>query len=376
MKGWVSAMSDVTVDACKKMVVDEDRVIQSVVPVCIDENCECLTISSEKDGVTLTLIAEEPMQPCIGPQTHTGMSYGRFTLSRYTLKKIVVDRIRVICLPHNLNPNFSIGTYGYREVPIIECINGGSIECPESYGTRLMVDNIQSYECSTKLTGCATYMILEPGQSPNEFMTDEQKALRDEIAEYVPQLAKRIDYSYNIEGLKKLVEVSKLVTVSDPTYWRDRRSAGYYMMLRTCAILQLPLDWAHKQEFVFEGEKLGALIERYFAGNIDFDKFSVEKAIALAMLYELVFKKDHPNEEFRWEYAYEMIPSYYYNFIHGVPHYKNVLHFLEISLDEGIVNMYECGFLQDYVKMELSKYDWLDKSVAESVLRVSDAVEG
>lgn len=88
-----------------------------------------------KGSGTLTLECSEPMQACIGTETHTGMSYGRWEPGREpSLNKIIVDGVKVDC--HSRVLNFSIGSYGESEVPEIECVNGGSLNCPEINGNR------------------------------------------------------------------------------------------------------------------------------------------------------------------------------------------------------------------------------------------------
>lgn len=90
-----------------------------------------------KGSGTLTLECSEGMQACIGTETHTGMSYGRWEPGRGpSLNKIIVDGVKVDC--HSRVLNFSIGSYGESEVPEIECINGGSLNCLEINGKRIM----------------------------------------------------------------------------------------------------------------------------------------------------------------------------------------------------------------------------------------------
>lgn len=100
------------------------------------------------------------MQACIGTETHTGMSYGRWEPGREpSLNKIIVDGVKVDC--HSRVLNFSIGSYGEPAVPEIECINGGSLNCPEINGKRIMNRSGAEGLCgSTKRENCAEYEIV------------------------------------------------------------------------------------------------------------------------------------------------------------------------------------------------------------------------
>lgn len=113
-----------------------------------------------KGSGTLILECSEEMQACIGTKTHTGMSYGRLEPGREpSLNKIIVDGVKVDC--HSRVLNFSIGSYGESEVPEIECINGGSLNCPEINGKRIMNRSGAEGLCgSTKRENCAEYEII------------------------------------------------------------------------------------------------------------------------------------------------------------------------------------------------------------------------
>lgn len=117
------------------------------------------TLTIKGSGM-LTLECSEGMQACIGTETHTGMSYGRWESGRGpSLNKIIVDGVKVDC--HSRVLNFSIGSYGESEVPEIECINGGSLNCPEINGKRIMNRSGAEGLCgSTKRENCAEYEII------------------------------------------------------------------------------------------------------------------------------------------------------------------------------------------------------------------------
>lgn len=114
-----------------------------------------------KGSGTLTLECSEGMQACIGTETHTGMSYGRWEPGRGpSLNKIIVDGVKVDC--HSRVDNFALGSYGEVSTPRIECINGGSIECPEVTGFRVMERSGAEGLCgSTKREYEAVYSIKQ-----------------------------------------------------------------------------------------------------------------------------------------------------------------------------------------------------------------------
>ena len=89
-----------------------------------------------KGSGSLTIDCFGKMQPCIGTMTCTGLSFGRWEPGRGELDKIIIDGVKVVC--HNGVRSFSLGSYGKSYVPVIECVNGGSISCPEVTGRRVM----------------------------------------------------------------------------------------------------------------------------------------------------------------------------------------------------------------------------------------------
>lgn len=113
--------------------VHYDVMIEAPVPI-VTENINELVIKG--DG-TLTLIATEDKQPCIGPRSKVNEDGTWEPAKPRPLKKLVIDGVRVVC--DGKVSNFAIGKYGYEFVPIIECINGGSIECPEVNGNRTIM---------------------------------------------------------------------------------------------------------------------------------------------------------------------------------------------------------------------------------------------
>lgn len=110
-----------------------------------------------KGSGSLEIECIEGMQACIGTETHTGMSYCRWEPGQSKpLNKIVIDGVHVTC--KSKVDNFSLGSYGVAQQPKIECINGGSIECPEVRGYRIMVaSGAEGLSGSTKHSFPAVY---------------------------------------------------------------------------------------------------------------------------------------------------------------------------------------------------------------------------
>lgn len=120
-----------------------------------------------KGSGTLTIECTESMQACIGTETHTGMSYGRWEPGiDKPLKNIIIDGVHVIC--KSKVENFSLGSYGESSQPVIEYLNGGSIDCPENNGYRIMVRSGAEGLCgSTKRECSAKYELQEFTSSAN-----------------------------------------------------------------------------------------------------------------------------------------------------------------------------------------------------------------
>lgn len=107
----------------------------------------------------LILVSTEDMQPCIGVRTATGLSWGRWCPSNSKpVCKIVIDGVEVVC--EGKVDNFTLGKYGSDFIPDIELLNGGSIQCPEMKGRRVLTQRGESSPGSTKLSGYAMYDIV------------------------------------------------------------------------------------------------------------------------------------------------------------------------------------------------------------------------
>lgn len=117
-------------------------------PIELLKNCKTLTINGNGELIIRT---KDYHQPCIGCATYTGMSYGRWSPGvKPNCEKIIIDGVKVVC--ESLVDNFTIGHYGTNYCPVIECINGGSIECPEVRGKRYIEYQATAPSGSTKIS--------------------------------------------------------------------------------------------------------------------------------------------------------------------------------------------------------------------------------
>lgn len=120
------------------------------------------------DGSVVTMRVAEDQQPVIGIPTNTGLSYGRWEkASRPKCRKIILDNIHLTLI--SKVQNFSIGNYGYSDMPEIELINGATLEAPD-YNQELkrFMTYCQPYPAgSTKLSEPCEYVMSVPGEEEN-----------------------------------------------------------------------------------------------------------------------------------------------------------------------------------------------------------------
>lgn len=117
--------------AVKNKLELENGVLTIQGNVSIEASCPLAALGelTIKGNGKLTLIATDNQQPCIGPETWTGLSFGRWQINGHSLRSITIDGVHVVC--KSKIPNFSIGSYGTTDYPTINLINGGSIDCEE-----------------------------------------------------------------------------------------------------------------------------------------------------------------------------------------------------------------------------------------------------
>lgn len=308
-------------------------------------NHEVVLIRGLTPGTYVELVSTEEMQPCIGGHTHTGMSYGRFTIHSARLKTIIIDGCTVVCRGHGRNEAFTIGDYGSANVPFIHCINGGSLDCPETRGKRYMCDCIDRYEGSSKMTGYAQYVICADGESPDVYIPADRMEYIDSIIKKAPHMKGQLGFVYSVRALKALDKTTSLVEVQDSTPWLKPGNAMYYASLHACALIGMPMSMADAVEFFWESQKLDYLYWRYCVKESITDK-DVEcvKLTALMILYELS-NISGGNKDRITEMCYEMIPAFMHDFS-GKAHNEEVLIYLDNNINGNIETWYEFGLLQ------------------------------
>lgn len=302
--------------------------------------------------IKLVLMCTEDMQPCIGPATNTGQSYGRFSESHSEVTGIMISNVDVICIPHESNPYFTIGTYGMSYVPLCTLYNG-SLSCPElnTNGTRLMVNDIVCYSGSTKRTGRVRYFIQEPGVDPNTYFTDEQREWCDKLISIRGDIEPYLKPTVPAFVMKRLAEILPYAPVVECLdYFLERpNSPTYYMTLRSCVLLGMDTSKANDSEFMFECDKLEFQLDKHFTIDVKEcheTKFNGTRACAIAMLAHLCRFCTGELDERAWEVAYEMIPAYAHDFLHGVPHKENVIKFIT----DNVGTMYENGYEEQFLR--------------------------
>lgn len=307
--------SIVLTDDCFTLDVSGDVTVKANVPIVC--NTKCVVIKGEG---SLHLVATEFMQPCIGSETHTGMSYGRWSSDRCKCKQIIVDGARVEC--ESLTPNFSIGAYNYETYPEVTCKNGGELVCPETSAKRILKTKAYAPEGSTKISTTAEY-ILE-GQDP---FSDVQKKLIAEIVDIAPKWKGKIDFRVTPEFLKKALALLRINPDCNIDMLINGKHPENSMICRTMCVLNLPDELWHGVGLFFEINKL-----QYLGKDMGFDfEGSGFSAIEVCEAVHRKYGDDFSKlSDWQIEEIYEIIPSYSFEFEHGVPHRVNAEKFFNL----------------------------------------------
>lgn len=277
-------------------------------------------------GSKLTLISGE-QQPCIGPKTHTGMSYGRWSPSGSTPKEVIIDGAEVIC--QSMVESFSIGCYGgSNEIPKITLLNGADLICPETTGERVIIKAARAPGGSTKISEDMVYAIKKTGQHTLELVSaDVKDAYNDLICKH-PRYSGTIALTTTVKDIGTAMEILhenprvnvELIIMSDaPLYIK-----------RAAVLLRLPdrYEAVKHNELKFETLYKSDFIKKLIYKGADID--DVIAAVNLIHLYKCIAEKGGW-WDFIKEVCYEMIPSYYYDFQEhrGSSHEEHVNYFLE-----------------------------------------------
>lgn len=316
------------------VIVSDDMAVSCCVPIPIEKSVKEVVIKPDRPVLrNLVLMPTEGMQPCIGPTTSTNLSFGRFSLSGAEYNKLIIDNVNVICLPNEANPDFALGTYGKQYVPEIQLLRDGSIQCPETTGTRIMINNIQHYAGSTKLTGEAVYKCVKPGEDMRYYMTDVQKEYTAKIYDKNPDIANMLTPMVSELAMKSILDVMQFTDIRDINAWispNNPNSGTFYMLMRTCELTGMEYFYARRAEFLFEVKKADFIQETYFGKykelpESEAETMDIPKASSIVMRYiiDSMAWKEHA-----YEIAYELIPTYFWTFTKK-PHKEEVDLFLE-----------------------------------------------
>lgn len=296
------------------LVCNGDTTITADVPVCTGQSD---TLKIKGNGI-LILSCTEPKQPCIGVRTWTDMSFGRWSPADYPskCKRIIVDGVRVVCV--SMTPNFSLGSYNYEEYPTIECVNGGSIDCPEVRGKRFLKVKAFPPSGSTKISKRAEYVVGE-----ENLFDEKQKEL---IAVLGDEWAGKVSYKATEPFLNAAIYLLSLNPECDVTPLVCGECSGSKMIARTMAVLGMPVSSFSIAEFLFEEAKYKFLLEKYGSGeNEDSDPDKVVRS----MMHRIFGDDFDALSDWDALTVYEMIPSYFFQFDSKVSDRENAKRFFE-----------------------------------------------
>ena len=298
-------------------------------------------------GSKLTLISNADQQPCIGPKTNTGMSYGRWSRSGRCPDEIVIDGVEVTC--ESKVDNFTIGRYGDNDIPKITLLNNGKLICPETTGKRVITKSPEAPDGSTKISGDARYVIISDDDSPLSIMPDSAKELLTEICKYDARYKQKISYTTSEKALKSALKILSVYPEADVSLLISGRFDNKDMMLRTVAFLRLDeADINLSNEFSFECSKINVLCNTL--AGIDASVENVYNIIYYIYTYAVLGEKEE-------EILYEMIPTYDHTFTHDVPHRVNVDSYIkdnkerELNLSMQEILMCRRDTLQEYFNL-------------------------
>lgn len=158
------------------LVVEGDETLEGVGPL-VELRAETCIIKG--DGGTLKLVSTSRRQPCIGSETHDGMSYGRWSPVVCKCKKLILQNIHLIL--ESGVPNFTIGAYGYDEYPEVVLEKGATLEAPEAHEPRTLFYCPKAPDGSTKISDDCVYICGD------EFETEVGRELRRKKLAYLEE---------------------------------------------------------------------------------------------------------------------------------------------------------------------------------------------
>lgn len=334
---------------------DNTLVVDGTVCICAVTPIECndkITIVG-KSGSTLYLKCIQDMQPCIGPTTNAGMSYGRWSPAGKCPEEIIIDGVQVICQPKETA--FSIGQYGDsgNKIPKVTLLNGGTLSCPEMTGERVIVHDAKPPQGSTKISEPMQYVIRSSGQSDWELYSEEKKTLIKNIESITGNNLDCVTIKTSEKALELAQEVLNLRPTLDVTLLVNGEHESDLSLPRCAALIQLNAQTIPNNEWVFEDTvKYNFLTKTFFSGAKGND--------FVGDYYTVIYWLDNNVERTPYleEVMYELIPSYFYSFRRDLTHYENVKQFMNemkdvCTLDRlDIVEANRSKILEMYSKKE------------------------
>ena len=288
------------------------------------------------DDAKLTFVSngseECVTQPIIGPETHDNMSYGRWSPASANMCLDVINIDNVDVTIQRAYP-FSIGSYGYGYVPIVNLINSGSIDCPEGKGYRHLIYRPVAPEGSTKIEGYCRYVLSATKDGSDIELTDEAKELVEEIRKIRPDIAEKITAFNPVRNLRSIVRLLELKPDIDVSLLLDKKSMYNIASAECCHILEIPVEKYCVTEILWMEAKCKHLLSRagYTESEIEAMRgFSIPLAQYARELFPVKFESLTP---YQVRYIYEMIPEYEFYFT-GKSKEECAKEFLNIGLED------------------------------------------
>ncbi len=282
------------------ITVHGSAVIEASVPI-LASGVKVVTI---KGSGTLILEATGDKQPCIGPQTVIGLSYGRWEPGGAPPEKIIIDGVMVQC--KSKVENFTLGGYGREAVPEVVLLNGGQIKCPEAEGKRIVTKQARAPEGSTKISENMEYGILADDMTMEDMIDPGVKILMKELPESMHKFVVPTTKVENITEAIRLCNVCSSIDVSRVLNGSDRINYA-----RTAALVGDNSIYDDR-EFKLELNKMNSLIIRYVDRTKVLTKVGdmSDEDIVMCLIIN-IYNSLIPNlSEYDYEVLFEMIPSY------------------------------------------------------------------
>lgn len=328
-----------------EVTFDRETILEAHLPIKVPDGCRRIRIvgTDPTKMVKVTLKSQKETQPCIGHETNDDMSFGRWSRNGYDLDEIILDNVDLICIGYCEKP-FTLGSYGSNLVPRISIMRDSKIYCPETVGERVITKWATAPEGSTKISERMEYLIIPPGKDRYSLISEDCKKVIDEIAKYRKDIYQRADCSHEKYILENLLYCVKCDDSIDFDYWLKKRGNDtYWMTLKTCAVLTMPLEFAGSVEFLFECKKVEWLRKQYTSIPDDMECSAGE--FCAAIIQDFINKNtDYTTgvaDDMAWDYLYEMIPTYFHTFEPKErTHREEVLQFLADNPNKALYEKY------------------------------------